>query len=430
MKVNFIILLLGTAIFLGSTTSSIQAQQVFSTSDTLILKARKHKGYGLFIKHYSLSSLYSDFEKTECSEEMKKMIPKGISNPTYSQALIDFKPWKFEHLKKNYPEFLDRFLKDYYPSKIDTANIPSEMDNTVKVIVGEKDAKKVFIVDENNNMDFRDDPIRNLKPLQAKDWELARCQYKVYDGKKLVQDSAWVRIAEFNKDVLISAAQHMKSSFLLNGREYEVQVLNKAPYLRFCFDSPRISISVRNGIKKDSLLLSEMLEVGEYLKLGESFYQFYDVSNNGSTITLIKEKDISDKTGTQVGFLAPEIKGRTTEGDSVALEHFKGKYLLLVNLTACGAPTMSYEYYQELYSFYRSRVATIGIDISPLTLQTNIDELGLEGPFMIAKYNKSIKDNYREDYCSRICFLISPSGHVLDKFEIRDWKQALGKYFD
>jgi glutathione peroxidase-family protein len=128
--------------------------------------------------------------------------------------------------------------------------------------------------------------------------------------------------------------------------------------------------------------------------------------------------------------VAPGFSCRTISGDSIFIKDFEGKYLLLANITACWSPIMSYEYYRQMCQEYSSKFDILAIDKSPNALRQNIEDLNLEGEFVIADSNLSIKENYREDYCSRTCFLIDPSGRIVDKFEIGDWRTALKNYFD
>ena len=54
----------------------------------------------------------------------------------------------------------------------------------------------------------------------------------------------------------------------------------------------------------------------------------------------------------------------------------------------------------------------------------------LKGQFIIAEDNNTlIQKNYRPDYCSRICFLINPTGRIVTKFEISDWEKSLPDFF-
>jgi hypothetical protein len=416
-----------TVFFAVLVIHSVQADQFLVENDTLILKTEKQAGYGMH--NGGFGGLHLDTLARD--DKRLKQVPSDITDPAFGEEYIDFKVWHYGNLKESQHEYLSTFLEKWYPEKIDTANLPSVADNTVKVIVGKKDGQSVFIVDENNNRDFRDDPVRSLKTIKETVAEASvPFQYLIYNGKELAPDRSWVYIAQMSSGAVgVSAAQHLRSSFTLGEQSYSIEVLNFIPFVRWCFESPLISITAQNGVKKDSLLLSEQLELGEYLELNGSYYQFADVANDGSSVTLIREDDVSGKIGTQPGFIAPDFSAVTTAGDSLALGDFHGQYLLLTNITACWSKKMSYEYYGELWADYHDRMAIVAIDESPVTLQNNIEALKLDGRFIIGEDNPSVKKTYREDYCSRVCFLIDPSGRIVDRFEISDWRESLAKHF-
>jgi len=98
------------------------------------------------------------------------------------------------------------FLKENFPAKIDTLNLPSIKVNSISIVSGRRGKDKVFIVDDNNNKDFRDDSIRLYQKI---DWrtisKLIKCKYKIYNGKEIVEDSSWINVGTFkdNDDDLL-----------------------------------------------------------------------------------------------------------------------------------------------------------------------------------------------------------------------------------
>ncbi|MEM6807502.1 MAG: hypothetical protein AAF696_39255, partial [Bacteroidota bacterium] len=281
------------------------AQAVEAENDTLSLQTSKKKGYGLFI-----DTGYFGLNIHEISNESKwiAMIPEDIQEARLAVDYLDWTVVTYENILENNRDFLPKFLELNYPERIDTTNIPSWEENTVKVILGKKGKSKVYIVDSNGNYDFRDDTVRilgdiNVIPTKQK---LVKFHYQRYDGRKMAADSSWIRIGlDANNTPSISAAQHLVSTFNIENQQYEIQVINFRPFFRFGFESPILSITAKNGVKKDSLLLSERLEIGEYLEIGNAYYKFEEVSKSGKTISLIKTQDVSNLIGTQVGFLAP-----------------------------------------------------------------------------------------------------------------------------
>ena len=410
-------------------TYPLNATPFSPKQDTLILKAQKHQGYGLYETGGSWS-----LHLEEISDEDTRMqvIPSGIENPKIGKEIIDFKAYTYQGIEKDNLEAIEGFLEKSYPAKIDTAQLPSEEVNTVKVVYGMQEGVEVYIVDENNNQDFRDDSVRVLEEMYVDGVmpKPVKFHYQIYNGQALVPDSSWAIIGRNSRGQLaFSSAQYLTTTFSLDHQEYELQIINWAPFFRFCFESPFIGITAHNGVRKDSLLTSEKLALGEYLQLGNSYYQFVDVSNDGKEITLVKEEEVSDIIGTQVGFIAPDFQGVTIDGDSVSLADYENEYLLLTNTTGCYSEPMSYVSYKELSDQYYSQLDMLVLDKSPGALNANIKSLGLKGKFILAEENPSVEKNYREDFCSRLCFLIDPSGHILDKFQLYDWEHTLAQHF-
>lgn len=414
-------------LFLWIQVNDLSAYQFTSDSDTLVLETQKEKGHGLFPGFHWPIPLKNWSEQTAPSTGT----PKDLTELQIAFDAVDPKLWTYENIKNDKHGNLEKFLKANYPSRIDTAQLPAMIENSVRILVGLKDEVQVLIVDENNNNDFRDDPVRRVDTLDNIDKSgYIPCSFKIYNGETLIAARSWIQVEMKDGSLNYRTAQRVKTNFRIDDQEYEIQVADGPPSLRFSYDHPMLGITSYNGKEKDSLTFSETLYKGEYLKLGEFYYQFADISNDGSQITLVKETDVSDKIGTQVGFIAPTFAGVTTEGDRVALRNYKDKYLLLVNITACWSPIMSYEYYKELYDQYLSKIEILAIDESLGALKTNIRNLYLEGTFIISKGNPTLKSSYREDYCSRTCYLIDPTGHIVDKFEISDWKKALARHFE
>ncbi|PHN05145.1 peroxiredoxin family protein [Flavilitoribacter nigricans] len=410
--------------FLLITVASAQTQ-----GDTLFLQTTKHAGYGLYEGGHWSRHLYDIPE----GDELRRVIPEGLSDLKVGREDIDLKVYQYQRLVDDQPEYLPEFLTINYPSRIDTANLPSPAQNTVEIILGRRDGQEVFIVDENGNRDYRDDAIRPLIDMQTamETTQPSKCHFSIYNGNAIVRDSGWIYVGLGNEEkIRVSVAQHLQASLEIDGQDYTLQAVSWIPSIGFCFDSPKISITAQNGITKDSLLFSDQFELGEYLKLGKDYYQFAGMANDGSAITLIREEDVSDKIGTQPGFIAPEFSAVTTAGDSIELADYRAQYLLLVNITACWSEKMSYEHYKELWEDHHEKIAMVAIDESPNALAVNIQDLDLAGKFVIGKEHPSVKRNYREDFCSRVCFLIDPSGQIVDRFEIGDWRQALATHFE
>lgn len=421
MKLAGILISISLAVCIGCISQKEKVNQFTSLSDTLILKTEKVKGYGMF----PAGAGPLEFKDTTEHKEFSIIFPKTISDIKLRLVFIDYKPFMLDY-KRRSPDKIAAFLKENV-SRIDTSNIPSIKDNSLSIMSGLRGKETVIIIDENNNKDFTDDSIRTIQPMDFKTiTNLIKCNYKIYDGEKLINDSTWINIGTLYGNLFFFVSNHLLASFSIDKQEYQLGIIDKQSH--FGFDEPIMALLSEKGLKKDSLPKSDLIYKGEYVKLNDSYYRFDNISNDGKRITLIKEKDISNKTGTQVGMIAPYFIRKAMSGDTLTLNRYKGQYLLLANLTACTPET--YKQYSELTKLYQGKLNYIGLDNSIETLPKSIAELKLPGEFIIAEEEKDdLQHYYRPDYSSRTCFLINPEGRIIDKFDIENWKIALKKIF-
>jgi peroxiredoxin len=416
MKINLISIMISLLVIYTGCNQQKEAFNRFSISqDTLYLKAEKVKGRGVFPIH--ATDLY--FDSTNQSK-FQLIFPKNISNIKIEIITIDIKPFCFEqHKSGNFNEYLCPIL--FNKNRADTLHFPALKDNSIFIMSGIRGKDSIFIADENNNKDFRDDSIRNFQVFDRYSTiNLIKCKYKIYNGEKMIDDSSWFKIGidPGDKSILYSTRQYFVSIFSIDSDTYKIGVADD----RFCMDFPILALLPQEGVEKD------FIKQGEYLKLKDSYYCFKDVTNDGRVITLVKEKDFEHKTGTQVGMLAPGFKCRTIDGDSVSLDDYKGKYFLIINVSSCRYPVSPYQCFKDITETYKNKISILGIDNSSKFLNKKIRELKLSGKFVIKMGENESIWQYRPDFCSRTCFLINSEGRIIDKFEIRDWESSLKKH--
>jgi|WetSurMetagenome_2_1015567.scaffolds.fasta_scaffold02134_8 peroxiredoxin len=427
MKIVNILIIISLLAIISCSTKRDQANNFTSSRDTLVLTMEKIKGIGLF----SAGAGSISFRDTTEQYDYHVIFPKNITDIKLAWTHIDAKPLQFGNLKNDKSDYMKTFLKENFPSKIDTLNLPSIKVNSISFLTGKRGEDMVFIVDENNNKDFRDDSVRLYQKI---DWrsvsKLIKCKYKIFNGKELVEDSSWINVGTVNdndNDLWFFVSHHLESTFSIDNQVYQIGVTDSQSH--FGFDEPVLALISQNGIRKDTLPESEQFKKGEYVKLKNTYYCFYDISNDGKYIILIKENDFKNKVGTQVGMIAPYFNCHSIDGDSISLNDFKGKYLLLINVSACWSKVSSYTCFKDLTEAYRGKLEFLGIDDSPVSLRNNIKNLNISDRFVIAEDNQMIRKAYRPHFCSRTCFLISPKGSIVDKFEIFNWKSNLARIF-
>lgn len=401
----------------------------FSSSDKIVkLGTIKHKGCGLFGPDAGFLHFQ---EPSKNYFGLKFKLPQGIDSIKIATKLLDIKPAIYKSFKNGGDTA--SFYYSVTRFNIDTANIPKQeiKQNYLSILKGIIKDSSILIVDQNNNRDFTDDTIRAIEPMQWKSIKsLIGFNYEIFNGFKIVPAYSWVNIGQSknNGKLLSFVSQYVSSTFLIDNNSYTIAVSDGQ--WNCSFDEIAIALVEENGIKKDSLITQDYLKRGEYLKLGNQYYRFEKIANDGSNITLTKEDNFESKVGTQVGMIAPDFTTKSITGDVISSKDFKGQYLLLSNLTGCWSKISSYQYYKNMTESLINKLNFVGIDNSEESLLANIKNLNLPGQFTFAEQNNdNIQRFYRPDFSSRTCFLINPTGRIIDKFEISDWKSALPKHF-
>lgn len=138
-----------------------------------------------------------------------------------------------------------------------------------------------------------------------------------------------------------------------------------------------------------------------------------------------------EQEGTQIGVIAPSFECKTINGSTISSEDYKGISYLIVNVSGCGIPPLSYESYRDIAMAYGSRIDMIVIDKSANALK-RIQEWNLTDTFVNADIdeNGEFEKHYRPEYCSWTCLLIGPDGRIADKFSVFDSNIFLSRYFN
>ncbi len=390
MKLINKIILSSVLFFLISCQNKEYGLNHFSSSiDTLIIKTKKQKGDGLFQLGAAVGLKFND-----TSEKLPYSLkyPENLDDTKVLQLKTDFKE-----------------KKDFF----------------VDILNGYKNGQKVFVVDENNNKDFNDDTIRPYeKILWNSSDKLVKCVFQISDGKKISQDSSWLRIGISNNNQIIGRSEHLIGEFSIGNENYEVGIieLRNAVSFTYGFDS-EIALLSNKGKKKDSISNRDLLKLGELLNLNENFYRFESISNKGEFITLVKVKNFENKIGTQIGMIAPSFSIVSTKGDTINSSNLHNKVTVIANSCGCGGDIESTQAFYDIKNNFKN-LNVLHIDSK---IDTKLNGLHFD---MENEFNKDFYNNYRMQYCSRICYIIGKDERIIDKFNITDWETILPKIIE
>lgn len=292
-------------------------------------------------------------------------------------------------------------------------------------MVGEKDNKDIFIVDENNNNDFTDDSIRLYKKLNWDDTDpLFKCSYLISNGNKIVKDSSWLRIGESSKRFSLGRSEYLTGEFYIDSEKFKIGIVESINPFSFTYShDPELALLPELGVKKDSMSEGDILKIGEFLHLNNEYYRFQKITNNGEFVTLVKDKSFKTRVGTQIGMLAPSFNAITVSGDTIISSNLQKKPTIIVNSCGCGGDIESTEAYYKIKNTYHKKFNILHMD-SGINKEVN------EGIHIDSenKFNIDFYKNYRKTYCSRTCYIIGLDNRIKDKFNVFAWEIVLPKH--
>lgn len=362
--------------------------QFTSSSDTLIIRTNKHIDSGPF---YSLSFPIT-FKDIAEEVIMDIKIPNEIEETKVFQLSTDF---------------------------------AEEQPNYVSIISGLMNNEKIYVVDANNNTSFNDDSIRTIKKMK---WdsseELIKCKYHISNGQQIVEDSSWIQIREENNNISLAIKEHLRATLYIDNEKFELGITDLFSGNFTYGNSSWIAILSTEDITIDSLFERDLLTIGEYIKLEQHYYRFEGITNNGEFITLIKEKDFYNKVGTQVGMIAPDFNAITISGDTISSSILDNKLTVIANSCGCGGDKKSTQAYYEMERLFGNTIKILHVDskIEKSSIGIHIDSE--------KEFNKEFYNNYRQEFCSRICYVIGKDKRIIDKFNINEWKSYLPKIIE
>jgi len=384
MKIQLSITLVISLLF--QQCGNIKTPNHFSSSDdTLIIRTEKHKGDGLF----TLGVMPISFKDTAEQFSNPVVFPKQVTNIERLQIRSDLK---------------------------------SSESHCVDIMNGVINGKNIFIVDENNNKDLSDDSVRVYKAINwNSDDDLVKCKFIISDGHKFVNDSSWIRIGIYYNEIWCGRSEHLTADFIINKEEFKIGIIDSRLFGFFYGIYPEAALISSNTETKDTLYEKDIIKIGEYLNLQGNYYRFDNITNNGNYITLIKDMDFVKKTGTQVGMIAPDFICKTVVGDTIKSSSLHDRILIIANSCGCGGDTISTQAYFDIRKEFSADFHVIRLDSK---IERGSDGLQID---ISDNFNNDIYKKFRNEYCSRTCYVIDKYNKIIDKFPTSEWRHNLPK---
>lgn len=303
----------------------------------------------------------------------------------------------------------------------DTANCTSDYVKTFVVIVTgkSKNGQKYYLFDSNNNFNMADEvPYETIEGNANSfvnynsEFQPHKIIYEKFIDKKIQKDSTWIAFFERSETMWLQFCEHTTTSFQFDSINYQLNT----------FPSNGTSAKYENStffkFSKNLNKKSQVLNVGEYLKLNDSFYRL-NCSRDGLKIILTKDLDALNEGSTQIGMPPISYKAKSFNGESVNFPaDLKGKYVLLDFWSTSCAPCVQEirDYYINIYKKYGgNQFEIIGIaDNLPNELENFIKSNNINWTIIPDGESKFIQKKYKI-YQYPTLYLINPEGVIISK---------------
>jgi hypothetical protein len=92
----------------------------------------------------------------------------------------------------------------------------------IDIVFGERDGSDAFIVDENDNQDFRDDPVRTLNTINWKANDGVPVTFRVQDGDSVYQSNSYLRIGLSSPGPSIGTFEHLTADVTVGSKAHRI----------------------------------------------------------------------------------------------------------------------------------------------------------------------------------------------------------------
>ncbi len=423
---NKIIILLSVLIF-GCIRENNKSNSFSSDSANLTIGTEKKRGLGEF--PISFGEL-SNFKRTPNSPWEKVTpdytgIPDTLQNLSISTNPLNWEQFVFQSFnsEKIDSSFFGSLLESW---EMDITKLcPKEIKTFFSIAIGQNSNEEwVYVLDQNNNLDFSDDKLNTLitikKPFGLKDEEIQKesisFKYEVFNEKQqILKDSTWVFVfKDYSGNNSFFLCEYRAANIKIGEENYTLKIKSPSHSLDYSKYSELGVSQVEGNIPK-----KHIVKIGEYLILNDGYYKADKITTNGDKIFLSRDLDAEKNGGTQLGMKAIDFKAQTLDGEKIKLSNYKGKYVLLDFWgTWCKPCVGEIETLEKINSmFSHEDLAIIGIaNDSKQKLSEFLEERPL--PWVqIPQYkpdNDSILNTYHVSSFPTT-FLLDKSGKIIDK---------------
>jgi peroxiredoxin len=404
--------------------------------DTIRIKTERAKGYGPFERSALLIQPLSEDNPWNKATPNYKGIPDSLEFLMFAVEQTDFLQFTYQSYYNN--KINDEVFKscksswNWNPSPYEYTKDPIKVN--IGVVAGYDNQGVLRIkADKNNDYDFSNDeyftlpeklPGQNLWGRYSDKLPI-EVSYEFYDGNSIKTAKTWIYIDYFvtmynstqdkpNPIVLtIGFAEHQLGEFIVNGSKYKIAVKSDRATYRM---NSKIKFWRENDDSELNPLKAE-IAINGFLQIENQYYRFSFVTSDGSEIILIKDRNVLERGGNQVGFKAINFVSKTLSGKTIELDKLKGKYIYLDFWgTWCSPCREEIPLLKSIYNEYKNKnfvlIGIVNDNIEALKDFVKKQEINWEQ--ILQSEDKSIIADYGVTGYPTT-FLIDPNGKIISK---------------
>ena len=368
-----------------------------------------------------------------------KGIPDSLTNVSFLYTHVNYDQVAFQGYKtgKLEKDFIEHLIIKW---GIDTTKcFDRPIYSYICALTGKTKCGWYYIFDTNADYNLSDEIIHSFRITGDMFYsdEIHTVDFERYINTKIEKDSVKFKIkyARQTNDSLLNRIyidfrEYSRTFLRLNNEDIPIEIYPQ--YLRYD-QNPEIKF-----ISSDSTLKTQTFTSGDFVKLNNSFYKIFDISEDGRNLILQKKTENKDELfSTQAGFKAIPIAGTTLTNDTLSLGDFKGKSVLLYfwNST-CAASTFTLEksinLVYEKYAGDNFEMLGIAVDEQE-QIKKYVEEYNIQWPQIITRGDSKICKDYRIDHYPTV-YLINPDGIILKEEieksirKIKEYQELLENY--
>ncbi|OEK06998.1 TlpA family protein disulfide reductase [Roseivirga misakiensis] len=270
-------------------------------------------------------------------EQAKNDLPTGFESLTIGTLTTDFPQMAFSAIKRGVLDSVKYYagwFSDDTPKQLSrmTSNY---VDTEVSLAFGEIEGKSYLIIDSDNDESFLGEKIIDV-PVPKGDYSslieptIYAASVEKLINRQIVQDSAYFVILKLPVMVGIGTSEHRYGKISLDGEEKYIYLNNGfygIQYRKELIEAIVTDTPFDGSIEQRGLLNGQKLEEEDIFRTAKHAYRLMDIDENGTQLTLEKLPLSEVTVGTQIGLIAPDIKGWTLTDALYTLNNKKVKLL-------------------------------------------------------------------------------------------------------